>query len=700
MRINFAVCLVLALPIAALADLVGSVTLTSGTTVSLDTGATSSSGGDILFTGNAATSQITPQGNATAFLASSNVTVTQFYATSLTQVQSSANAFSRNTINGAALPVGEMFFVLTNGSNFAKVLVTNVTTGSITLMYDTFGVGGIGGGPPTITDVLDAGSYTPTIAEGSIFVVKGLGLSAPGLTQPPFPLPTAVGGVSIAFLAPSGGAPIQAYIDYLYNESGLNQLAAILPSNLPVGPYNVTVSYNGLVSPPFPVMVVAQKPGLLTVDESGDGLAVAQNYISSTELDLDRYTTGTVGGFTTSPAYPGETLIAWATGLGGVPFADNAATPSAGYNFDANGGSLVQVIVGGVSITPAYAGRAPGLAGADQIDFTLPANVTTGCVVPIQISENGMLSKTTYLSIAAPGASACVQQGYTTSQLQAFDNGATIDAGNFSILQQNQSANGTAFTLTLAQGALTQYSGFELAGVLTTPLTNATTTPSGTCTVLQITPTTVPAIIPSTSTDLDAGRITLSGPSGSNLTNAALAENNGIYQLAINGQGSGANGNIVPGTYTLNAVGGTGVGQFSATLTLGAPLTVTGGLPSTVNRSQGLTLNWTGGNSSDVVVIEGTATTIANDFQTGATFICFSTAGAGGFTVPSSVLSQLPAVSAEQIANLAGNGTLSVSTASTPSAGNGLFTAPLAAGGSINSAFFRAVDIGNTPAYQ
>ncbi len=109
--------------------------------------------------------------------------------------------------------------------------------------------------------MLDAGSYTPTIAEGSIFVVKGLGLSAPGLTQPPFPLPTAVGGVSIAFLAPSGGAPIQAYIDYLYNESGLNQLAAILPSNLPVGPYNVTVSYNGLVSPPFPVMVVAQSLG-------------------------------------------------------------------------------------------------------------------------------------------------------------------------------------------------------------------------------------------------------------------------------------------------------------------------------------------------------------------------------------------------------------------------------------------------------
>ncbi len=205
------------------------------------------------------------------------------------------------------------------------------------------------------------------------------------------------------------------------------------------------------------------------MDESGDGLAVAQNYISSTELDLDRYTTGTVGGFTTSPAYPGETLIAWATGLGGVPFADNAATPSAGYNFDANGGSLVQVIVGGVSITPAYAGRAPGLAGADQIDFTLPANVTTGCVVPIQISENGMLSKTTYLSIAAPGASACVQQGYTTSQLQAFDNGAT-SMQETSLFSSRIRAPTARRSLTLAQqGALTQYSDLSSPASLRPP---------------------------------------------------------------------------------------------------------------------------------------------------------------------------------------------------------------------------------------
>lgn len=683
MRINLAVSLALVLPMAALADVGGTTTLPSGQELNLSTGTTGNSGGDIQWTGSA----IDFVGTAVGFDLPGN-NAANFPSYMLTEAEADMVLMSSSPIPLGSLVVGNLFLMQTNSGSFAKLLVTAQSGTSITLQYDTFGI------TPTITAVLDAGSYTPNIAEGSVFVIKGTGLSSPGLTQPPFPLPTAIGGVSIAFTPALGGSPTLAFIDYLYNTGGMNQLAAILPSTLPVGFYNLTVTNNGVTSSPFPVTVVAQKPGLLTVDESGDGLAVAQNYISATELDLDRYTTGTVAGFTISPAHPGETLIAWATGFGAVPFADNMGAPV--YNYAANGANI-QVIVGGTSITPAYAGSAPNFAGADQIDFTLPANVATGCVVPFQISENGILSKPTFLSIATPGATACVQPGYTTSQLQSFDNGGTVDVGGFSILQENESAGGMSFVLTQAGGALTQYSGFELAGI---PAPVSIGTASGSCTVVQITPTTQPMVFPSTSTNLDAGRIGLSGPSGSNLTNVTIPESANTYQLGVNGPGSSVNGIMVPGTYTLNADGGAGVGPFTASLILGAPLTVTGGLPSTVTRSAGLTINWTGGNSSDVVAVAGTATTITNDFQTGATFICLTTAGAGGITVPSSILSQLPAVTAAQIANLAGVGSLSVNTASTPSNGNGLFTAPLVAGGSINATFVRSVEIGDTPAYQ
>jgi uncharacterized protein (TIGR03437 family) len=681
-RRNLAVSLALALPMAALADLNGSATLPSGTALSLDTGVTSSSGGDILFNGS--TGQIAPQGSATALMTIS-VTVAQFDATTLAQIESSSFEFSDNPVEVIDWPAYFMFYVHTNGGNWAKVLVMGVDTSSIVLMYDTFGVAA-SSNTPTITAVQDAGSYTPNIAEGSVFVVKGTGLSAAGLTQPPFPLPTAIGGVTITFTPASGGTGTPAYIDYLYNEGGVNQLAAVLPSTVATGKYNVTVTTNGAASSPFPVTVVAQKPGLLTADESGDGLVVAQNYISATELDLDRYTTGTVAGYTISPAYPGETLTAWATGLGPVAGGDNIA--SAGYNFEANGVN-VQVIVGGISITPTYAGRAPGLAGADQIDFTLPANVTTGCVVPFQVSVNGVMSQVTVLSIAAPGASVCAQPGYTTSQLQNFDQGGAYLDGRFSILGITESGLGQTFTTNSVGGSFIQVSGFELERI------PPNSHPTQGCTVTQIGPATSTSI-PGTSTILDACKLTISGPPGSGLSNMQIPEASNVYALGIGGVGSTVN--FVAGTYTLNGAGGTAVGPFTATLTLPTPLTVTGGLPSTVNRSNDLTINWTGDNSADEAIVFGSAATLVNGSPvSGATFTCITTAGAGGFTVPSSILNQLPAITAAQIADNTAEGSIEVAWAVS---GNGLFTAPLVAGGSISGAFVGGEDNVGTAEYQ
>src|SRR5580692_5339804 len=114
---------------------------------------------------------------------------------------------------------------------------------------------------PTITAVLDAASNTANIAEGSIFIVKGTSLSASGFTQLSLPYPPSSSGVQIAFTPASGGTATNAYIVYLYNESGTNQLAAILPSTLAAGNYNVTVT-NGTVGAPFAVTVAQHKPTL------------------------------------------------------------------------------------------------------------------------------------------------------------------------------------------------------------------------------------------------------------------------------------------------------------------------------------------------------------------------------------------------------------------------------------------------------
>src|SRR5262249_47696408 len=68
-----------------------------------------------------------------------------------------------------------------NGSaDITKSTLSLSGSGTITASGITGGGGGGGGGTPgpTITDVLDAGSYTPNLAQGGYFVVKGTNMSA------------------------------------------------------------------------------------------------------------------------------------------------------------------------------------------------------------------------------------------------------------------------------------------------------------------------------------------------------------------------------------------------------------------------------------------------------------------------------------------------------------------------------------------
>jgi uncharacterized protein (TIGR03437 family) len=556
---------------------------------------------------------------------------------------------------------------------------------------------------PTITAVQDAAANTPSVAEGSIFIVKGANLSASGFNEFSLPYPTTSAGIQIAFTAASGGTATLAYLVYLYNESGVNQLAAILPSTVAAGNYNVTVTNNnGSVTAPFPTTVVQHKPTLFTQDSSGTGLVVLQNYVSASELDINRFTTGSVSGVTISPAKPGQTLIAWATGLGPITTADNTGTV---FNFLPT--LNVQVIVAGITITPTFAGLS-GYPGEDQINFVLPSNIPTGCTQPFQISVNGVLSNATFLSIApSASANACVAPGLTTSQLQSLDNGGTLTGGGFDLEQISASivASGTNVTenLALLAGGFTQVTGFQLAS------SSEVNFQPGVCQVVQSSTTTssqTPVVTSSGATNLDAGAITFNGPSGSNITNAALTETSNTYSLTITEQIAGLpagttlpgipNASIVPGTYTLKGAGGKDVGPFTASMTLGTPLTITGGLPTTVNRAAGLTLNWTGGNSTDLVEIFGSAGSTSY-----SSFFCITTAGAGTFTVPASILDQLQAVSTSSISAGTGTGLLGVFSTPSPASGNGYFTAPLTAGGSITNATFLALlGIEGSAAYQ
>jgi hypothetical protein len=102
---------------------------------------------------------------------------------------------------------------------------------------------------------------------------------------------------------------------------------------------------------------------------------------------------------------------------------------------------------------------------------------------------------------------------------------------------------------------------------------------------------------------------------------------------------------IEPGAYTAqNGSGGANVGAFNWALTMPAYVVPTN-IPTSINRSQDLTLNWTGGSSYSVVSIlafNGVLVTESPSLSSYVYIVCTANASSGTFTIPSAILNLLP----------------------------------------------------------
>ncbi|HYI92452.1 MAG TPA: hypothetical protein VEX68_02820 [Bryobacteraceae bacterium] len=84
-----------------------------------------------------------------------------------------------------------------------------------------------------------------------------------------FPFTTAIGGTSVRINF--GATAVDAIMYY----AGATQVAAILPTNTPLGDATVTVTYNGRTSSLFRFKVVRSAFGVFTVSQSRLGDAIA-----------------------------------------------------------------------------------------------------------------------------------------------------------------------------------------------------------------------------------------------------------------------------------------------------------------------------------------------------------------------------------------------------------------------------------------
>jgi uncharacterized protein (TIGR03437 family) len=495
------------------------------------------------------------------------------------------------------------------------------------------------------------------IAQGSIFSLYGIGVGPSTLTYPQgLPLPTslpAVNGTSIAIS--SGGQKLDAYIV----AAEATQVNAILPSTTPIGDASVTLTFNGQTSAPFTISVVESRLGIITSNSQGYGTVVAQHGADSTYILL------------TKAAHPGETVVLYGTGLGPITTPDNAAPGKVSV------GSNVIVTIAGETVTPAYAGRAPQFAGEDQINFTIPDDVVTGCYVPISVTASGQVSQDVVLPIAKSGSDVCTHIfGLSAAALATLDGGGTVNVGLFQVLSAYAAALGGAvqgagglFDNADASSVFNIYNLIPVAyGAVSYPA------PLNSCVVIDQVNTSggfnLPPFNEIGGTELvaDSLALTINGPGGANAN--IFHQSTGGYVSAFIPPILGA------GSWTISGLGGADVGAFNATITLPGNLSWTNaGNFKTVPNSD-LTIVWSGGTSSanPVVTVFGNST-IVNPTDPSKSraksFYCAAPASAGKFVVPAAIRQQLPSAASGE----SSFGSLGIATG-----GFASFTAPLKKG--------------------
>jgi uncharacterized protein (TIGR03437 family) len=511
---------------------------------------------------------------------------------------------------------------------------------------------GIAAGQPSISSVFNGASNVlqglpnSGIAQGSIFVVQGTGLgpSTSAIAQNPFQS-TSLDQTSVSVTV--GSTTVNALMYY----TSAAQLTALLPSNTPTGAGSMIVSYQGSASAAFAVQIVANNIGIFTISQDGQGVAIATypdyslvSAVPGTGTLADTCTGAQLCPYTyTGAAHPGDVITLWATGLGPV-----SGNESAGAGLGQSINVALTLWIGGVSVPVSYQGRSGCCIGEDQIQFTVPNNVTTGCAVPLLLQIGTLVSNSTLMPFASSGRSCTPQNpALTNSIIQTLTTGTgTLNFASFQLGRQLFAANSSgSFYEDYGQASFGQISVSyppsnpqSTQPVVVTSLDNPA---FGTCMTFNAA-TTGNTTLFTWLAGADPGSVTLAASSGA----LPLTDHGGtptIYGAIFSGQGT----YFSAGTYTAAGSGGRDIGPFSTQFKIVATPTWQGGdqnrlITAGVTRASGMTINWTAGSAAYNVVIRGTSYTDGTG-QTGASFACLVPSSLNTFTVPSSVLLALPA---------------------------------------------------------
>jgi hypothetical protein len=318
-------------------------------------------------------------------------------------------------------------------------------------------------------------------------------------------------------------------------------------------------------------------------------------------------------------------------------------------------------------VTPSYAGRSPGNPGLDQINFTVPAGVAPSCFASLQVRAGGKSSNIGTVAIALKDDRACTNPYLNAAQLTLLSNGGRLVIGSMNISKLGGSSSASE----TAAGSFSSYSVDQIAN------TSIALMQSGACSLFRRTGDSAQIMTSVPPAPMDAGTpLLLNGP---NLSRRAMPRlSNKTYGVTLYSSGTGGSGGtgtptLAAGTYSVEGSSGFDILSFTATVDFLADFSPNlDVITSPVARDQNLAVTWTGGGNGDVVITGVSAALVGgtgqNPIYDALGFVCSAPAPAGRFTVPASVLSQLPAASGDASAGSLGVLSVSVTRSSTFSA--------------------------------
>jgi uncharacterized protein (TIGR03437 family) len=163
-----------------------------------------------------------------------------------------------------------------------------------------------------------------------------------------------------------------------------------------LGNAQLTVTYNGVTSTSAPVRIVKNALGVFTMGANSTA-GIIQTF-GPTAPETQRPLNSA-----TNTAAPGDYGIVWATGLGanivnGQMLSDTQQPQPNGLM-----GVPITITIGGIPLTAAYMpwqGRS-GYNGVDNVYFIVPPGVPSGCAVPVQIQVGDLPANTVTIAVDA-----------------------------------------------------------------------------------------------------------------------------------------------------------------------------------------------------------------------------------------------------------------------------------------------------------